>query len=141
MKSARSGTPCWRPSKLPSLSPSGHNSPAPRITQPRHKGRRSPAASTGARSATCFALTDTLLPSAQTVLQLHKYLLNTLILRSAEDGPLWYLRHNSWDVEKAWNMAHLDRVRQTPLLQFLVSDEGRDRVDKKIKETWNDNVV
>jgi hypothetical protein len=79
--------------------------------------------------------------AAQTVLQLQRYPLDTLILRSAEDGPLWYLRHNSWDVEKAWDMAHVDKIRQTPLLQFLVSGDDRAVIDKKIKEEWNEHAV
>ena len=79
--------------------------------------------------------------AALTVLQFHKYPLESLILRDAEDGPLWYLRNNSWDTEKAWDMAHVDKIRQTPLLQFLVSGDDRDRVDKKIKEEWNERIT
>ena len=56
--------------------------------------------------------------SAQKVLQLDQYPIESMILRKAEDGPFRYLVDAKWDSEKAVRAACLDPSYQTPILKL-----------------------
>jgi hypothetical protein len=56
--------------------------------------------------------------SAQKVLQLDQYPMESMILRKAEDGPFRYLVDAKWDSEKGIRAACLDPSYQTPILKL-----------------------
>ena len=56
--------------------------------------------------------------SAQKILQLDRYPLDTLILRKAEDGPFKYLTENGWNSEKALKFVCKNKKYQTPIMKM-----------------------
>lgn len=56
--------------------------------------------------------------AAQKVLQIDKYLSDSLILRKAEDGPFKYLADAKWDTNKSLQLACSEQKYQTPILKF-----------------------
>jgi hypothetical protein len=56
--------------------------------------------------------------SAQKVLQIDKYPLDSLILRKAEDGPFKYLTENGWDSERALKFACKHKQYQGPIMKM-----------------------
>jgi len=56
--------------------------------------------------------------SAQKVLQIDKYPLESLILKKAEDGPFKYLTETHWDSEKALRLACSDKKYQSPIMKM-----------------------
>jgi hypothetical protein len=56
--------------------------------------------------------------SAQKVLQIDKYPLDSLILRKAKDGPFRYLTENGWDSEKALKFACKNKQYQGPIMKM-----------------------
>ena len=56
--------------------------------------------------------------SAQKVLQIDKYPLDSLILRKSEDGPFKYLVDAKWDSEKALQLACSNKKYQFPIMKM-----------------------
>lgn len=56
--------------------------------------------------------------TAQKVLQIDKYPLESLILKKAEDGPFKYLTETHWDSEKALRLACSDKKYQSPIMKM-----------------------
>lgn len=62
--------------------------------------------------------------SAQKVLQIDKYPLDTLILRKAENGPFRYLTENGWDSERALKFACKNKQYQSPIMKMRGCERG-----------------
>ena len=74
--------------------------------------------------------------SAQKVLQLDQYPMESMILRKAEDGPFRYLVDAKWDSEKAVRAACLDPSYQTPILKMRGIE--RSVVEKGIDDEFSE---
>jgi hypothetical protein len=73
--------------------------------------------------------------SAQKVLQIDKYPLDSLILRKAEDGPFKYLTENGWDSERALKFACKNKQYQGPIMKMRGSERGI--VEEKIDSDFS----
>jgi hypothetical protein len=74
--------------------------------------------------------------SAQKVLQLDQYPMESMILRKAEEGPFRYLVDAKWDSEKAVRAACLDSSYQTPILKMRGGE--RSVVEKGIEDEFSE---
>ena len=74
--------------------------------------------------------------SAQKVLQLDQYPMESMMLRKAEEGPFRYLVDAKWDSEKAVRAACLDPSYQTPILKMRGSE--RIIVEKGIDDEFSE---
>ena len=74
--------------------------------------------------------------SAQKVLQLDQYPMESMILRKAEDGPFRYLVDAKWDSEKAVRAACLDSSYQTPILKLRGPE--RNVIEKGIEDEFSE---
>jgi hypothetical protein len=74
--------------------------------------------------------------SAQKVLQLDQYPMESMILRKAEDGPFRYLVDAKWDSEKAVRAACLDPSYQTPILKLRGGE--RSVLEKGIEDEFSE---
>jgi len=70
--------------------------------------------------------------SAQKILQIDKYPLDSLILRKAEDGPFRYLKDTNWESERALNLACVDRTYQAPIMKIRGAE--RKVLEEKIED-------
>lgn len=68
--------------------------------------------------------------AAQKVLQIDKYLRDSLILRKAEDGPFKYLSDAKWHTNKSLQLACSEQKYQTPIIMFR--EEERDALEAGI---------
>ena len=74
--------------------------------------------------------------SAQKVLQLDQYPLESMILRKAEDGPFRYLVDAKWDSEKGVRAACFNSSYQTPILKMRGVE--RSIVEKGIDDEFSE---
>jgi len=74
--------------------------------------------------------------SAQKVLQLDQYPLESMILRKAEDGPFRYLVDAKWDSEKGVRAACFNSKYQTPILKLRGIERGI--VEKGIDDEFSE---
>ena len=68
--------------------------------------------------------------SAQKILQIDKYPVNSLILRKAEDGPYRYLVENDWNSERGLEFACKNKQYQSPIMKMRGGE--RNIVESKI---------
>lgn len=73
--------------------------------------------------------------ACQKVLQIDKYLIDSLILTKAEDGPIKYLADAKWNTEKALNIACSNKMYQIPIIMFR--KEEQDILEKEIDYNLN----